>query len=150
MAEQVQAALPVLSENIEPRIDYTGKEIQRPSQILPGEAKTDPLREELMRLKLATEEGYLRDPLSAAKGLQTKLNTRLKKAGQPEREIPREMLTRYGKDYGRVSATVLGRLVASDAYQRLDDEGKRKMVQQAKNQITDAVDAAFIGRYLQR
>lgn len=147
MGEQIQAALPGLSDNVAPRIDYTGQEIERPAPIL-ADAKDDPLRTELMRLKMATGDGYLRDPLSAAKGLQTKINTQLKKLGQPARDIPRDVMVRYGKKHGRISATVLGQLVASSAYQRADDAEKRKMIERAKDVITDQVDAAFIQDYL--
>jgi hypothetical protein len=147
MSEQVQAALPVLSENVAPRIDYAGKEIERPSPIV-SDAKDDPLRTELMRLKVATGDGYLRDPLSAAKGLQTKINSRLKALKQPAREVPRDVLIRYGKKHGRVSATVLGQVIGSSAYQRADDDGKRKMIERAKDVITEQVDAAFIAEYL--
>lgn len=147
--EQVRASLPGLSETVAPRIDFAGQEVARPNTIAPTPATEDPLRQELLRLRLATSDGYLRDPMSAAKGLNTRINTALKKQKLPAREVPREALVRYGKKYGRISAKVLGQIVQSDAYQRLDDEGKRTMIERAKDVITKQVDAVFIREFVQ-
>jgi hypothetical protein len=152
MSEQVQASLPVLSENVTPRVDFVGQEIQRPNAIV-TESKDDPVRAELMRLRVSDPdgaEGYLRDPQSAATALVGKINSRLQKMGRPGVEVPREVQTRYAKKYGRVSKTVLSQILSTPDYRNADDEGKRQMIERAKDAITTQLDAAFIADFLGR
>lgn len=148
IGEHLQAGTPRLSDNVEPRIDYTGQEIQRQASVLPTEAKPPDFRQELIRLRAVTEGGYLRDPNAAAQSLQRKLNDRLKKAGQPQVLIPRAEHTKYAKKYGDVSATVLREIVATRAYRDATDDDKRKMIERAKDLVTEQVDALFVQRYL--
>ena len=149
MGEHVKAALPGLSSDVPARIDFAGQEIQRPPTVAPTDAKEDPVREELMRLKVATGDGYLRAPESAAKGLLTKINTQLKKAGRPQlTTVPRPLLVEYAKAFGQESYTYLGRVVQTRAYQSLDDTGRKQIVEAIKGRMADRIDGRFVERYV--
>lgn len=150
MSEQVQAALPGLSDNVAPRVDYTGNEIQRPSSIAPTTAKEDPLRQELMRLKKATGEGYLRAPESAATGLLRKINTELKQRQRPSiASVPRPLLISYAKAYGQESERVLTNLTRDPNYAKLPDDKRSELIEEFKRRITKRLDARFLGQYME-
>src|SRR5690606_1787899 len=118
-----------LSQTVEPRIDFSGREVQRSNAILPTRAVDAPLQKELSRLKISTGQGYLRNPSDAAERLTAKINTRLTQGGQPAIEVDRPTLTRYAKMHGRISADVLSHLIQTAAYKELSDDDKRKMVE---------------------
>jgi hypothetical protein len=155
LTEQIKASLPILSEQVEPRVDFTGKEIPRPNTILPEKKAADPIRAELIRLfgeGIKTDEsgGYYRDPAKAADGLLKKINGKLREVQRPRIEsIPKPLLTKYAKAYGQESERQLRQLVTDSEYLRLDDSKRRELIERVKSKITAAVDRRFVGEYLQ-
>jgi hypothetical protein len=146
--DQLKASVPGLSSSVKPRLDFAGEEIHRQAAIVPTESKDDPVRAELLRLKTATKEGYLRDPSTAAESLVRKMNARLTKRSLPAREVPAELLTSYATAYGRVSYEVMTSLVNSSLYQQASDAERVKILARARDRITDKMDAAFLPRFM--
>lgn len=156
LTENIKASLPGLSTSVEPRVDFTGKEIQRSNSILPESRPADPLRKELIRLfgegaKTDDRGGYFRNPEGAAKGLLTKINSKLKARKQPLlASVPRPLLTAYQKAYGQESQALIQDFVNDQRYQSLDDDQRREAIERLKRSVTADVDQRFVRRYIEQ
>lgn len=156
--EQIMAATPGLSQKLEPRLNATGEEIQRPSSVLPESRQDDPVRQELLRLKSQESKGgYYRDPVEAGRSLLGKINTDIeaqnKRDGQNRpllASVPRPLITEYAKQYGQRSEQLLTWLMNTDRYKAATDEQRRQGVDEVKRAVTRELDDAFKRRYFDR
>jgi hypothetical protein len=151
LREQVMASVPGLSDNVTPRINFTGDEIPRSNKILPTASSPDPVRQELLRLRMATpgKDGYFRDPVGAGKALLGKINTQRKRAKLPQlASVPRRLVTDYAQAHGQEAQRLLSGVVSTRAYQALDDTERAAIVEAFKQQITERTDQQFVERYM--
>jgi hypothetical protein len=143
--EEVEAALPVLSKNVRPRIDTLGQPVQRPDpwdRVTGSTAEPDPVREELIRLKSSFPSwedngiypGDMDAALTSSEGsFRKEMATSLKaaKAFTPERQAALEsfLLSDEERDTYKLVVgghinDVLSAVIANPVYQALPDEQK--------------------------
>lgn len=125
--QRIQARVPGLRQNLEPRVDVLGEEVKRAGNFFavmadptrPSPEKNTPLLKELRRLQ---DAGYKVSP--------TKLGD---KKGFPA--LTRELNTDLWKRAGEITRNKLLRLIQLEEYKKLEDDLKTK-------KITEVIDWA--------